>query len=53
MMKNGDMTYQRIEDIACLMGTEFIMLNRGEMVFRGRQQELDESSQPYVRQFMA
>ena len=53
MMKDGDVTYRRVEDIACLMGTEFIMLNRGEMVFSGRQQELDESSQPYVRQFMA
>lgn len=53
MMKDGDITYQRIDDVAGLTGTEFIMLNRGEMVFSGRQQELEESSQPYVRQFMA
>ncbi len=53
MMKDGDVTYRRVEDIACLMGTEFIMLNRGKMVFRGRQRELDESPQPYVREFMA
>jgi phospholipid/cholesterol/gamma-HCH transport system ATP-binding protein len=52
-LQNGEITYQRTDDKSCLMGTEFIMLNRGEVVFRGRMHELDESAHPYVKTFMA
>ena len=52
-VKNGEIAYRRTNDDACLMGTEFMMLNRGEMVFRGRLEELQESSHPYVKTFMA
>ena len=52
-VRDGQTHYQRTDDNSCLMETEFLMLNRGEMVFRGRLQELEESTHPYVRTFIA
>jgi phospholipid/cholesterol/gamma-HCH transport system ATP-binding protein len=52
LLRDGQTLYQR-NDTACLIGTEFLMLNRGEIVFRGRQHELAESTHPYVKDFMA
>ncbi len=51
--KDDKITYQRIEHPARLARTGFMMLNRGELVFRGQRGELAESSHPYVRSFMA
>jgi phospholipid/cholesterol/gamma-HCH transport system ATP-binding protein len=53
VMKEDKITYQRIEDATRLARTEFMMLNRGELVFRGQRDELSESPHPYVRSFMA
>jgi phospholipid/cholesterol/gamma-HCH transport system ATP-binding protein len=52
-VRGEEITYQRTDDNSCVMGTEFLMLNRGEIVFRGRIQELEASSHPYVKTFMA
>jgi phospholipid/cholesterol/gamma-HCH transport system ATP-binding protein len=52
-MQDGQATYQRTDDNACMIGTEFMMLNRGEVVFHGRMHELEESVHPYVKTFMA
>ncbi len=51
--RNGQFDYRRLEDLEVLWGTEFIMLDQGKVVFRGRQKELRESSHPYVRQFLS
>ena len=51
-LREDEIRYERIDDTACLMGTEFLMLDQGEIVFRGRQEELAQSTQPYVRKFM-
>jgi phospholipid/cholesterol/gamma-HCH transport system ATP-binding protein len=52
-MRNGKIVYNRIEDLNSLMGTEFIVLNEGEAVFRGRQKELWETPDAYVRKFLS
>jgi phospholipid/cholesterol/gamma-HCH transport system ATP-binding protein len=52
MIKDGHVLYNRIEDLDVLVGTEFIVLNRGEIVFRGLQRELWTTNEPYVRKFL-
>ena len=52
-MREGEITYQRAEGLVAIGGTEFMMLNQGEVVFRGPKQELAGSPHPYVREFMA
>jgi len=51
--RDGRTTYHRIEDLNALMGTEFMVLNEGEAVFRGRQKELWEAENDYVRRFLS
>jgi len=51
--RNGRFQYNRIENLDILSGSEFIMLDAGKVVFRGRQKELRESPHPYVRQFLS
>ena len=52
MIKDGRTVYNRIDDLDVLVGTEFIVLNRGEVVFRGPQRELWATDEPYVRKFL-
>jgi len=52
MMKNGEMVFNRVADLDVLVGTEFIVVNRGELVFRGLQRELWATDEPYVRKFL-
>ncbi len=52
MIEDGHAVYNRIEDLNVLVGTEFIVLNRGEVVFRGLQRELWTTDEPYVRKFL-
>ncbi len=52
MMKAGQIVYNRIDDLDVLVGTEFIMVNRGEIVFRGLQRELWTTDETYVRKFL-
>lgn len=52
MRKEGRVEYNRIDDLDQLVGTEFIVLNRGEIVFRGRQRDLFTTNEPYVRKFL-
>ncbi|MGH9332718.1 MAG: ATP-binding cassette domain-containing protein, partial [Vicinamibacteria bacterium] len=52
MMREGRIEYNRIDDLDVLVGTEFLVLNRGEIVFRGLQRELWTTDEPYVRKFM-
>lgn len=52
-LKNGHVEYHRIEDLEKLWGTEFMMLDEGEVVFRGRQKDLWTSQHSYVRKFLS
>ncbi len=52
MMRNGQMAFNRVHDLDALVGSEFIVVNRGEMVFRGLQRELWATDEPYVRKFL-
>ncbi len=52
-MRDGQITYNRIENIDALVGTEFMVLNDGEAIFSGRQKELFECPHPYVRKFLS
>ena len=52
MRRNGDFVYNRIDDIERLVGTDFLVLNQGQIVFQGRQRDLFRSDVPYVRQFL-
>ena len=52
MMRHGEVTFNRVNDLDVLVGTEFIVLNRGEIVFRGLQRELWATDEPYVRKFL-
>ena len=52
MQKNGELNYNRIDELDLLVGTEFLVLNEGRIVFRGRQKDLWETDEPYVRQFL-
>jgi phospholipid/cholesterol/gamma-HCH transport system ATP-binding protein len=52
MKRQGSIEYNRIDDPEMLVGTEFIVLNRGKVVFRGLQKELFKTDEPYVRKFL-
>lgn len=52
IQKDGELSYNRIDELEILVGTEFIVLNEGQIVFRGRQKDLWETEEPYVRQFL-
>ena len=52
-MRDGEITYNRIEDLNVLAGVEFMVLNDGKAVFRGRQKELWETDNDYVRRFLS
>jgi phospholipid/cholesterol/gamma-HCH transport system ATP-binding protein len=52
MIKDGQSVYNRVDDLDVLVGTEFIVVNRGEIVFRGLQRELWATDEPYVRKFL-
>jgi len=52
MKRDGAFVYNRIDDVERLVGTEFIVVNEGELVFRGLQRDLFRSTEPYVRKFL-
>ncbi len=52
MRKNGEFIYNRIEDVELLVGSDFIVLNEGRIVFSGLQRELFRSDEPYIRKFL-
>ena len=52
-IQNGEIAYNHIDDLDSLVGTEFIVLNEGRSVFRGRQNELWKTSNDYVRKFLS
>jgi len=53
MRKNGELVPSVVEDLASLEGTEFLMLKEGEVEFEGSAHELQESDDPYIREFLS
>lgn len=49
---NGNVTLQRGGDSLCLANVDIVMLQDGEISFEGRFEELKESRDPYIQQFM-
>lgn len=52
MRENGNFVFNRIDDVEQLVGTDFLVLNDGRVVFEGRQRDLFRSDEPYVREFL-
>jgi len=54
VFKKGDeYVYNVVEDMSTLEGTEFMMLREGQVHFEGSAHELQTSSDPYLREFLA
>jgi phospholipid/cholesterol/gamma-HCH transport system ATP-binding protein len=53
MRKNGEFVPSVVDDLSTLEGTEFLMLKEGEVEFEGSAHELQESSDPYIREFLS
>jgi len=53
LRKNGEFVPGIVEDLSTLEGTEFLMLKEGEVEFEGSPHELQESSDPYIREFLS
>jgi phospholipid/cholesterol/gamma-HCH transport system ATP-binding protein len=53
LKKNGEFVPSVVDDLSVLEGTEFLMLKEGEVEFEGSAHELQESGDPYIREFLS
>jgi phospholipid/cholesterol/gamma-HCH transport system ATP-binding protein len=53
LKKDGEFVPSVVDDLAVLEGTEFLMLKEGEVEFEGSAHELQESDDPYIREFLS
>jgi phospholipid/cholesterol/gamma-HCH transport system ATP-binding protein len=53
LKKNGEFVPSVVDDLKSLEGTEFLMLKEGEVEFEGSPHELQESGDPYIREFLS
>jgi phospholipid/cholesterol/gamma-HCH transport system ATP-binding protein len=51
--EDGDFVFKRIEDMASLAGTDFMMLREGQVVFEGSAHDLQTSRDDYLREFLS
>lgn len=51
--EGDDFGFERVEDLAKLAGTDFLMLREGGVVFEGSPHELMSSREPYIREFLS
>lgn len=49
--ENGEVVFQHEKGNVCLVNTRFIMLKQGQVIFNGADEELWQSSDPYIQQF--
>jgi phospholipid/cholesterol/gamma-HCH transport system ATP-binding protein len=49
--EGGEVEFRSEEDKLCLVNTRFVMLKEGKVVFSGTDEELWQSSDPYIRDF--
>ncbi|MEO7659127.1 MAG: ATP-binding cassette domain-containing protein, partial [Pyrinomonadaceae bacterium] len=50
--RNGKVTFEREGETFCIINTEVMMLKQGKIIFRGREKELRNSQDPYIRRFI-
>jgi len=50
--EDGAVVFEAEGEKLCLINTEVMMLREGKVLFRGKDEELRESSDPYVRRFV-
>ncbi len=50
---DGELGTNALTDLSCLEGTEFLMLREGVVQFEGSAAELQESDDPYIREFLS
>jgi phospholipid/cholesterol/gamma-HCH transport system ATP-binding protein len=50
--REGKVNYELEGDRLCLINTEVIMLKEGHIVFSGRDEQLRETEDPYIRRFL-
>jgi len=53
LKKDGEFVPSVVDDMSVLEGTEFLMLKEGEVEFEGSAHELQESDDPYIREFLS
>jgi len=53
LKKNGEFVPSVVDDMSVLEGTEFLMLKEGEVEFEGSPHVLQESDDPYIREFLS
>ena len=49
--EGGEVEFRSEEDKLCLVNTRFVMLKEGKVIFRGTDEELWQSDDPYIRDF--
>ena len=50
--RGGQVHYELEGDKLCLLNTEVMMLRRGHIIFSGKDEQLKESQDPYIRRFL-
>lgn len=50
--ESGEVVFQEEGDTFCLLNTEVIMFREGKIIFSGKDEELRQSKDPYVRRFL-
>ncbi len=50
--ESGDVAFQLEQGNLCLVNTRFIMLKQGKVIFSGTDEELWESPDPYIKNFL-
>jgi phospholipid/cholesterol/gamma-HCH transport system ATP-binding protein len=53
LRREGEYVTSVVEDFAALEGTEFLMLQEGQVRFEGSPHELQTSEDPYIREFLS
>ena len=49
--ENGEVVFQQEKGNFCLVNTRFVMLKQGRVVFSGTDEELWQSTDPYIEEF--
>jgi phospholipid/cholesterol/gamma-HCH transport system ATP-binding protein len=50
--EKGDVAFQKEAGNLCLVNTRFIMLQKGKVIFSGTDEELSQSTDPYIKDFL-
>ncbi len=50
--ETGKVSFEREGENFCLINTEVMMLKKGRIIFSGKEKELRESQDPYIRRFI-